>query len=75
VALTLSPDTVCDLYEKDGTYRLIATVSDSKTDILASEYGFEITQNSIAIESTKEGYHCLISDRALEVLGGLFSEK
>lgn len=67
-------DISCSLYKGEKDYRLLISPFNGKVDLLAAEYRFEGTVSTAAIESTKEAYPCLIKDRALEILGGFFSE-
>lgn len=63
------------LYFLSGSYRLIIHSSESAFYFLAKEYCLKERSSPYCLESTKEGWQCLIENNALEILGGTVSEK
>lgn len=62
-------------YYLHGNYRLIITSSEKGLHILAGEFALKSLDYIIYSDKTREGFNCLIESNALEILGGLFSEK
>ncbi len=61
------------LYRQDDCYRFY--LEGASDDGLAEEFFLDILRDDISLESTVEGYECLIPEKALEILSGFFLEK
>ncbi len=61
------------LYQRDKSYRLY--LENAPDEGLAHEFCLDIFQGDLHLESTLEGYNCLIADNASEILSGFFLKK
>lgn len=62
-------------YYLHGNYRLTIRSSEKRLHILAGEFAFKRLDFVTYNDKTREAFNCLIDSKALEILGGLFSEK
>lgn len=62
-------------YYLHGNYRLIIKSSEKRLHILAGEFTLKSLDYITYNDKTREAFNCLIDSDALEILGGLFSEK
>ena len=62
-------------YYLHGNYRLIIKSSERRLHILAGEFALKSLDYITYNDKTCEAFNCLIDSNALEILGGLFSEK
>ncbi len=63
------------LYYSKDTYRLSVNSPPDGLVFLAKEFSLENINSPHSLESTKEGFRCLIAENALEILSGSTSEK
>ncbi len=75
IAAPLISDCSSSLYCRSDLYRLMIHSGESAFYFLAKEFCLEEISSPYCIESTKEGWQCLIENNALEVLSGTASEK
>ena len=62
-------------YYLHGNYRLIIKSNEKRLHILAGEFALKTIDYIAHYDTTREAFNCLIDSGALEILGGLFSEK
>lgn len=74
-ASVLLPADSSSLYGLSDKYRLCVRSAKSAFYFLSKEFCLEDVSSSHCLQSTEEGWQCLIAQSALEILSGTVSEK
>lgn len=74
-AATCSKSSESTFYYLNGKYRLAIRSGENILHTLADEFALKRLSYASYIDKTREAFNCLIDSKALEILGGLFSEK